>query len=193
MSAFDDLMNEINELTIARQVALPHDEALLSFRLRSNVVGDFDEFRAITGTFCAHQFNHCIARGGSLSPVDAEGMAFEIIEQDYRRRGGTIVTAYNDAHTGTNGGFLGVLRIVNEGLKSQSVERHIRNAFNKYVTPNSWEQRVEIIRQFFRKCGALLSSSIDLDHPERYARDCEAIIREYSRGLQSISSSLRRL
>ena len=67
MSAFDDLMNEINELTIARQVALPHDEAMLSFRLRSNVVADFDEFRTGAGS-CSPVLDVSTSLVGTLTP-----------------------------------------------------------------------------------------------------------------------------
>ena len=35
-----------------------------------------------------------------------------------------------------------------EGLKAESVERYMRDMFDQHVAPNSWEDKVAIIRQF---------------------------------------------
>jgi hypothetical protein len=194
MPAYDDLAVALDERTIAQRVGLPHDEARLSAPpLRSNVVETFDEYRAALGGYCAHHFNRCITPGGRMSPAEAQGIAQEILEREYRRHGGTIVSAYNDAHEGTNGGLRVQLDTICEALKLESVERYVREAFNRYVAPNSWEKKVEIIRQFFEKCGASLSSSIDINNPARYAQNYQELIQSYVRSLQSTSSVFRRL
>jgi len=54
--------------------------------------------------------------GGYLSATEAASRAKKILEQEYRQHGGTIVTAYNDAHDGTNGG----LRVVLDKLAKPS-------------------------------------------------------------------------
>jgi hypothetical protein len=61
------------------------------------------------------------------------------------------------------------------------------------VTPNSWEQKVEIIRQFIAQCGVHLASSIQINQPERYARDYKELIQAYVTALQKTSSIFRRL
>lgn len=101
--------------------------------------------------------------------------------------------AYNDAHDGTNGGMRVVLDTIAEGLKAESVERYIRDAFDRYVAPISWEQKVTIIRQFIARCGIHLASSIRSDQPERYAQNYQELIRSYVSGLQRTSSIFRRL
>ena len=68
------------------------------------------------------------------------------------------MTVYHDAHDGTNGGVRHVLDIIAEGLKAESVEAFVRAVFECYVDPNSYEQKVEIIRQFIAKCGVLPST-----------------------------------
>ena len=96
--------------------------------------------------------------------VTCEGSARAkaLVEQEYRRRGEDIVTAFNDAHEGTNGGMRTILDIMADGLKAESVEDHTRDVFDRYVAPNSWEQKVNIIQQFIQHCGMLLSSSFVL-------------------------------
>ena len=101
--------------------------------------------------------------------------------------------AYNDAHDGTNGGLRAILDIIAEGLKAESVEDHIRDVFDRYVAPNSWSQKVSIIRQFIQHCGIFLSSSIRSDQPERYAQNYQELIRSYVEALRNTSGIFRRL
>lgn len=69
----------------------------------------------------------------------------------------------------------------------------IRDAFDRYVAPNSWESKVKIIKQFIRECGSFLSSSIRTDQPERYAQNYEELIRSYVDALQNTSAIFPRL
>ena len=104
-----------------------------------------------------------------------------------------IVSAFNDAHDGTNSGLRGVLDIIAEKMKAEGVARYVRDVFDREVAPNSWEDKVEIIRQFIRSCGRYLSSLIRPDQPERYAQDFQELIRAYVEGLQRTSSMFRKL
>ena len=189
----DSLLAELDERTIAQQIGIPHDEARMRYPLQSNTVNSFDEFDSVITDYYNNHFTKCISHGGSLSTAEASGSAKELLEQEYRRRGGDIVMAYNDAHDGTNGGMRVVLDHIAEGLKAQSVERYIRDAFDRYVAPNLWEQKVEIIRQFIAQCRVHLASSIRADQPERYAQNYQELIRSYVSALQKTSNIFRRL
>ena len=191
--AIDNLLTELDEKTIANKIGIPHDEARMSYLLDSNTVNNFDEFNWRIGDYYNHQFTTCVSSGGSLLPSEASSRAKEVLEQQYRRKNGDIVTAYNDAYDGTNGGLRVILDIIAEGLKTVSVERYIRDMFDRHVTPNSWEQKVNIIRQFIHRYGVHLSSSIRTNQPERYAQNYQELIRSYINALQQTSSIFRRL
>lgn len=193
MPNIDTLLMELDERNLARRVSVPHDNARVNYRLHSNTVSSFDEFMRIIGDYFNYHFGACVSVGGRMSSTEAGGRAREIIEKDYRRRNGDIMTAFNNAADGTNGGLRVVLDTIADGLKAESLERCIEDAFDRHVAPNSWEQKVEIIRQFISRCGAYLSSSIRADQPERYARDYKELIRSYVQGLQRASSIFRRL
>lgn len=193
MAALDNLLAALNERQLAQAVGLGHDEARMSYPLYHNTIADFEEFTDIIADYYNHQFTRCVSGGGALPRSEAAGRAKEILEQAYRRRNGDIVAAFNDAHDGTNGGLRVILDTLAEGLKTESVERYIREMFDKHVSPNSWEDKVEIIRQFIAQCGANLASSIDASQPERYAQSYEELIRHYARSLQATSSIFRRL
>ena len=103
------------------------------------------------------------------------------------------MSAFNDAHDGTNGGLRVILDIIADGLKAESVERYVRDVFDRHVAPNSWEDKVTIIREFLARCGPDLSSSIRRDEPERYAQNYRELIDAYVQGLRQTSSLFRRL
>jgi hypothetical protein len=193
MTSIEGLLAELDEKTIATRIGIPHDEARMRYQMNSNTVEDFEEFSRKIGDYFNYHFTSCVSFGGYLSASEAVGRAKEILERENRRNDGDIVTAYNDSHDGTNGGLRVKLDKIAEGLKAESVERHIRDAFDRYVAPNSWELKVEIIRQFLARCGSFLSSSIRLDQPERYAQNYQLLIQSYVSALQNTSSIFRRL
>jgi hypothetical protein len=193
MSSIDSLLSELGERTIALRIGILHDEARMRYSLRSNTVGSFDEFTSIIADYYTKHFTGCVSHGGSLSASEAAGRAKEMVEREFRRRGGDIVAAYNDAHDGLHGGMRAVLDMIAEGFKAESVERYIRDVFDRHVAPNSWEQKVEIIRQFIAQCGVHLASSIRTDQPERYASDYRELIHSYVTALERTSSIFRRL
>jgi len=190
--ALTNLLAELDERYIARHIGIPHDEQRMGFSLASNTVRDFDEFSRIIANYYNHHVSNCVSMGGRLSKAMAASRAKALLEQEYRRRGRDIAMAYNDAHDGTNGGMRANLDIIADGLKAESVEDHIRDAFDRYVAPNSWSQKVSIIRQFMRYCGVFLSSSIRTDQPERYAQNYQELIRSYVDALRTTSSIFRR-
>ena len=193
MGSLESLLTAMDELAIARDVGIPHDEARMNYSLSRNTVGSFGEFADVIADYYNYHISQCVLHGGSLSRTEASGQAKEILVQEYKRQGGDINTAYNDAHDGTNGGLRVILDRIAEQLKAESVERYIRDAFDRYVEPTSWEQKVDIMRQFIASYGHQLSSSIRTDQPERYAHNYEELVRAYVESLKKTSSVFRRL
>lgn len=193
MNAISHIMTALDERNLARTVATPHDEARLRYPLQRNTVNTFEEFTSVAGDYYGYHFSRCVANGGRLSPAEARGRAKELLEREYRRRNGDIVTAFNDAHDGTNGGLRVILDMLADGLKEESIGRYVREVFDHFVAPNSWQDKVTIIRQFIDRCGVELSSSVNADQPERYAQNYRDLIQAYVQGLRQTSSMFRSL
>ena len=193
MVCINSLLSDLDERVIAQRVATVHDEARMQYNLSSNTVPSFQEFKAGITTYYNYHYTKCVTNGGRLTGGDAYGGAKEMVEKEYRKRRGDIVSAFNDAQDGTNGGMRAILDIICDGLKTDSVERYIQNAFDCHVAPNSWDQKVDMIRQFISYNGNVLSSSIVASQPERYAHDYSELIRSYTEGLRQTSSMFRRL
>ncbi|MCO6438539.1 MAG: hypothetical protein J5J06_15720 [Phycisphaerae bacterium] len=193
MVSINATLAALDEREIARRVRGRHDEARMRFALNGNTVRNFEEFCEVIGDYYNHHFSYCVTDGARLSESEATGRAKEALESQLRRRRATIMDAYNDAADGTNGGLRVVLDTIALAFIDDSIERYVRGVFDRQVAPNIWEDKVEIIRQFIRQCGANLSSSIHADQPERYAHDFSELIRSYVESLQRTSSIFRRL
>jgi len=195
MATIDNLLAALDEREVARRVTMEHDEARMRYPLSSNRVRDFDEFRRLITDYYNYHHTTCLSRGGRLSNVDAYGEVKDLLEREYRRRSsGDIVSAFNDAHDGTNGGMRVILDSIADNLKARAVERYTAAMFDMHVAPNAWDDKVEIIRQFIACCGPVLAGSIVAHQPERYAaHDFTELIKAYVEGLRRTSSIFRRL
>ena len=194
MAKIDSMLEALSEITIARDVGRRHDDARFRYTSERIAVEDFDEFVHRVGHYYNYHFAACMSAGSPLRASDAEGRAVELLEREYHHsRNGDIVSCYNDAHDGTNNGMRAILDLIADGLKREDVLRYTRRVFDRYVAPNCWADKVEIIRQFIAKCGVTLSPHISVNEPERYAANYRDLIQAYVSGLQRISQQFRRL
>jgi hypothetical protein len=191
MGSLQGLLAELDETAVARNLAIPHDEARMNYRLSKNTVSSFREFEEAISDYYNYHASISLLHGGYYSRAQASGRAKKILEQEYRRRGRNIVSAYNDAHDGTNGGLRVIFDKIAEGLKAEALEQYTRDAFDRHVTPSSWEQKVDIIRQFIAHFGHDFSTSIRADQPERYAYNFEELITEYVESMRRTLSAFR--
>jgi hypothetical protein len=192
MPDINALLADLEERRIAR-IGIAHDEARMRFPLVSNTVTDFADFKNIITAYYNYHFTTCVSRGGSLPASQAYRQAKLLLEHDYRRRHGDIVSAFNNARDGTNGGLRVILDLICDGLKAEMVEAYVTDIFDRQVAPHAWEQKVEVVKQFIALCGPYLSSSIKAAQPERYARDWTELVQSYVAGLRETSSIFRRL
>lgn len=184
------VLSALDERTIARVIGIPHDEARIRFHLNSNTVQSYQEFEDVIACYVQHHDNYCVSVGGHLPRTEALGRAKEMLEKEYHRHNGNIVSAFHDAQ-GLNGGMRKILDALAEAMKADSTERYIRNVLDQ-ISPVSWPQRVDAVRQFLAQCGPYLAPSIDPQAPERYAQDINELIRSYVAGLRNTSAMFRR-
>jgi len=186
------LLDDLSDPTIGERVRRSHDVARNSYRLRTIVPSCFEEYIEILGDYVNHHYAACITRGAFLSKPRAIGRARELIEHFYRRRGGDIKTAFQDAQVGTVG--LGAqLDVIRDALKEEALEDYITAAIESHASPTSWPDKVELTRQIFAHFGNLLGPAIDLNVPERYAASSHELVKAVAQALQHAASEFRRL
>jgi len=192
MSVLEKILQELDEAYIVQQITKKHDEARMQYRLNSITVSDDTEFDDVIADYYNYHFGKCISPGASLSRAEAAGRAKEIIDREYRRKGMDRLNAYSDGKEGTNGGMRIILDIIMEHLKAESVELHVRDVIDRYIAPSSFEEQTNIIIEIIKKAG-INTSNIDSDHPERYARNYEELIRGLVESIKTQSAKFRRL
>ena len=192
MATIDILLDRLRPPRLAQEIGLAHDNARLRYPVDTNTVSTFEAYYDRIGDYYSYHHSSCIARGGQLSRAHAAQDARQILEREYRNRGG-IQAAYIDARDGTNGGVRTQLDKIAEALKSQALSQYVGHVFDTLVAPSSWEEQKELIRQFVDKCGAYLSHDIKADTPERHARDYRRLVEAYVEGLGATSALLRSL
>ena len=124
MSTIDSLCDALDEVEIARNVGIAHDETRAAYGLSKNTVSSFDEFNNRIAEYYSYHIGRCVVQGGRIANFEAAGRASEILEREYRRHGGNLMAAYKDANDGTNGGMRIILDVIAEQLKEESETKH---------------------------------------------------------------------
>lgn len=192
MGTIDSLCAALDEVAIARNVGIAHDEARAAYTLNKNTVSNFEEFNNLLADYYRYHISHCVVQGGSVANFEAVGRASEILEAAYKRQGQNLMSVYKDAQDGTNGGMRIILDMLAEQLKEESVERYIRHVFNSHVDPTTWSQKVDIISQFINRNQHILGASIDSVHPDRYAQNYDELIKAFMNALKRSSKIFRK-
>ena len=192
MAVIDELIYALQETTVAREVAIRHDDARSQYRPPRNTVRGWREFEDIIADYYAFHYSQCVAPGAHLSRTEALGRAKEILEREYRRRHSDIAGAFADARDGTASGVFGVINALADGIKADSIRYYATEQFDSRVPPD-FDAKVDLIREFIARCGAQLGDAIQRNRPERYAEDYRQLIEAYVAGLQQTSAVFRRI
>ena len=193
MVSYNALARELEPQSIADRVATRHDDVRGRYAINSSRVSTFEEFTTEITGYLQYHYSTCVAGGAQLSPSDARSEAKELLESRLRRGEGDIVTWFIRARDGQDGGLRMCLDQLAEALKERAVAHYIRDAFDRHVAPHSFEDKVEIIRQFIATCGPYLSASVRAERPERYASEWRVLINSYFNSLRSTADMFRRL
>ncbi|MEX2389204.1 MAG: hypothetical protein WD534_15105 [Phycisphaeraceae bacterium] len=198
MPSIERLLNELDEVTIAQRVTHLHDAARMSYPLQANTVPDARTFERIIGDYVRHHLQHC--HGSQLPMFEAVSRAKQLLERGGRdggagggSGGGSLLNALDDARWGTGGGLRRVLDRIADGLRDEAMHHYVVDTFDRHVALDSFEQRVEIIRQFMARFGHALSPAVRRERPERYANDYRRLIQDFVQNMHRLSSSFRRI
>jgi len=187
-----NLLAATSEVAIAREVAIYHDIARISYPFQPNKVESFEDFTKMITNYYSHHTSLCGERGKHhLSPCELSTQAIQILEEEYRNHGEDIFVSYKDARDDTNGGLMIILDIIAERLKADSVEQYIQNVFQKSVSSIPPEAKVEVVCRFIGLHSNNLESLIFIDQPERYADNYNELIKAYVKSLQKRSGIFR--
>ena len=73
MGSIESLLSAMDELAIARNVGIPHDEARMNYSLGKNTVASYEDFTHVIADYYNYHVSRCVVHGGYLSHTDAAG------------------------------------------------------------------------------------------------------------------------
>jgi hypothetical protein len=187
------LLEEVDEPVIADRVWRRHDQAREDYPDRSITVANATEFENGIGDYYAYHYELCVAPGARMAPAEAIGRAKQIIENDRRRQGQTLLNAFTDAKDGRNGAMRALRDLIGNALKEESTEHYIEDVFCRHVDMDSWSQRVEVMKEFLAQYGRMLPPSHRNQPAERFASGYKTLIRAYVDALRETAAAFRRI
>lgn len=163
-----------------------HDRTLLSYRLESNRVEDFNTFTLLIGDYVNHHFQEAFE--SSFPETHAQEMGKEILEGN-RKTGGTLLSAYHNAQTGLNGGVRTVLEAIADYFKEEALRRFINGVIDTIVNPDDWNEKVELVTELITVLGI---HTLDPDNPARYAADFKQLTEAYLERIRQSEADFNR-
>jgi len=186
------LMHDLHPRTVAARVSIPHDRARMTYPT-PNSVNSLRDFEDEVGRYVQHHYRSCIVPGGSLSLSDARSMGKEMVEREYRRRKGNIVSAYRDVCDGVVS-LRAILDIIADALKEEAIVRYTKDVIDRHVDRSNYEEIVACMRELIATCGPHLGTEFQTNRPERYAgAGWEDLIKTYVEALKSTAAVVRRM
>jgi hypothetical protein len=187
MSNLDRLLTTLGAEHIAQHVAIAHDEARQRYRLSCNTVGGTREFERAIADYYAYHYCACVAPGATLARAHALSKAKRILESAYRRRGYSLNNALDDACKGTNGGLAGVLSILADALRDDTVRDYIDAQLDQAVDFDSWSEKKDMMRQLLQYYPRRSAS----DNPEQYAHNWKEFLIKVKDRIDEMNRELR--
>jgi hypothetical protein len=188
----EQILEGLDERRLAQEVGRAHDYARESFRIGALVVSDFREFSQVIGAYVRHHHAVCFG-GGELPDFQAQEIGKEFISEHYKERLRlTLNSACEDAITGTNGGLRSILDVICDAFKRQSEYRYAESVFDRFVSPNDYADRVEIVRQIMERFRFVFPPSIMERRPEEFASNYKTIIRQIVDAQRNTGRAARR-
>ena len=189
MSDVDRLVDELSEAAILR-ISRRFDDAHMRYFAPSINIGTFQEFTDALANYIQYIYSSCISTGGgSISEIDAAGIAKEILINP--RRGENMATVYSDCVKGRNGGLHRCLYTLCETLKHQAIERYTRDVFDRWLPPNRIDLKIRMVQEFIDKYR-IVCTEIDSANPAYYASNIEELIQGVLHNLEQMANTHRR-
>jgi hypothetical protein len=191
-STLDIVLAEIGKEYLTEKISGPIDAARASFLLESVTAENPVQTLETITSFYIHLQRHTNRTARSLTFDEAGPEAQTLLERAFARKGGTAA-ALAEAQSGIEGGLRFVLDQMTEQFKRDCQEKHVLHVITTALNPLDWPAKVNFIKHLFHRCSGLLPTELISQPPERFARDCERIVRLYVNALDEMKQVLRAL
>ena len=156
----DRLLESIDPARTLDQVSARVDEALNSFRVKSGIIEDWEEFRTVLTGFYRHVENVVLRIRPSWSPdPDIDwGHCYQLLIKEYGTNGEKA--AFEMVRTGTEQGLYGVLNAVARRMISEYAGNEITAKIGIFWEGLSTDEKLAVSEEYLDKYGHLLPSEL---------------------------------
>ncbi|MCK4341190.1 MAG: hypothetical protein KAY37_05640 [Phycisphaerae bacterium] len=186
------VLEAIDPLHVAEQVAVPIDSARIGYTLDSTVASSYDEFSDVITSFYLHVLRRTGVVAGSVIPQSVAAAALDLLDRAFTRIGGSPA-AFAEARDATRGGLRYVLDLMADRYKYEEQAKYVRGVLAEALDPLDWNMKVAFMRALLKRLAPHLPSEIRSQPPARFAKNWEKIVQAYTQSFGQIQSLLRTL
>jgi hypothetical protein len=186
------VLEEISEENLTEKVALPVDEARLSYVSEKATVHDGFEFNDAITAFYVHMFRHIESPSGNMNRDALAAEAIDLVQRAFDQKGGYKAALAEGTH-GANGGMRAVLDSMTERLKQEERAKCISRGFKEAIDPLDWDAKVRLMEVFIKRIEPELPPDLKDIPPKKLASHWETVLQCYAESRDRISDFLKRL
>lgn len=181
---------ELSEVSLARKIGMPLDDARASYLPGAITIKDAFEFNQAITSFYIHLMRHTQSPEGHVSWDAAASEALNRLEDSFRNRGG-YATALTEAKTGIKGGLRFVFDVMTDSEKSVMKAKYTTMILKEAIGSLDWEAKVRCARHMQERYGRHLPESFREIQPEQLAHRLEEALQFLAEGEKDIDHWLR--
>ena len=182
----DQLLDRIAPPRTIDETASRTDRALNSFRLKTALITDWEEFKACTAEFYCHVEN-TVLRLNPRRSVDLEfdwSRASRLYEREYGSSGEKA--AFEIARTGNEGGLYAALKALARRMAEEYAGNEISARISRFLGELSVDEHLAMADEYLEKFGHLLPSELTDGSAARIRANMAKVLEEHPRLVRAL-------
>jgi hypothetical protein len=175
----DRLLESIDPARTLDQVSARADEALNSFKVKSGIIEDWEEFRTVLTKFYRHVENVVLRLrpSRSLDPDIDWGRCYQRLIKEYGPNGEKA--AFEMVRTGTEHGLYGVLKAVARRMADGYAGNEIAARISNFWETLSTDEELAVCDEYLNKYGHLLPPELTSGSAARVRANFLKVLEEH--------------
>jgi hypothetical protein len=185
-SKLDQLLESIDPINTYDVVSSRVDSALISFKIKTGIIDDWNEYEDEIARFFRHTQNK-ILNIRDFCPKDKAfdlGGSIYILKKEYGDSGEKA--AFELVRTGQQGGIYTVLKKIGEHMVEDYAGRWISGGVHGFWDPLSADERWEVMDEYISKHGHLLPSELIEGSAARIRMNFVKVLEEHPRLIRKL-------
>ena len=185
----DRLLESIDPARTLDQVSARVDEALNSFKVKSGIIEDWEEFRTVLTKFYRHVENVVlrIQPLRSLAPDIDWGRCCKLLIEEYGPSGEKA--SFEIVRTGAEQGLYGVLKAVARRMVDGYAGNEIAARISNFWETLSTDEKVAVSREYLGKYGHLLPPELTSGSAARIRANFLRVLKEHPRIMKRLRNT----